>query len=259
MSKDDITELLTIYRSHPCQTLPNAFWKTARVMENADLFKKYDFSGELESLAIRDNSRILSYRCAESGEEIYQHINFQEIQLALIHDCYKVIEKINFSHKTAFFRLIHNGKPPKCVCPEGFHYQFVNPDEDLPGVASFINRCYENISLNEKIVESWLDHPVYDPNLWVWIKETCTGRFAALGIAEIDHRVPEASLEWVQVHPDFQKRGLGKAVIGELLRRVSPRVDFTTVSGEVNNPSSPEILYRRTGFEGSDVWWLLKK
>ena len=174
-------------------------------------------------------------------------------------DSYSALHDTNFPLKTAFFRIIHQGKPPENVPPESFHYEIVNADKDLAQVASFINQCYENISVNEKIVESWLDHPVYDPNLWVWIKETCTGQFAALGIAEIDGRVPEASLEWIQVHQDFQKRGLGKAVIGELLRRVSPRVDFTTVSGEVNNPSNPEKLYRQMGFEGSDVWWFLKK
>lgn len=113
--------------------------------------------------------------------------------------------------------------------------------------------------MNEKIVKSWLKHPVFDPKLWVWIKESRTDQFAALGIAEIDHRVTEASLEWVQVHPDFHRRGLGRALVAELLRRVSPKVDFTTVSGEVNNPSSPEKLYRRMGFSGLDVWWFLKK
>jgi ribosomal protein S18 acetylase RimI-like enzyme len=179
--------------------------------------------------------------------------------MALVHDdCYQTLQNLNFSNKTAYFRIIHEGKPPKDVCEKGFQYQVVNPSEDLPRVASFINRCYENISVNERIVESWLDHPVYDPKLWVWIKESRTDQFAALGITEIDHRVPEASLEWVQVHPDFQRRGLGRAIVCELLRRVSPWVDFTTVSGELNNPSNPEKLYRQLGFKGSDVWWMLK-
>jgi len=259
MSKDDIVELLDIYRSNPCQVLPNAFWKTAKVMENANLILERNASGGLETLAIQENSRLLSYWCGESCEKISKEVNFQEIQLALVHGaCYTTLQNLNFLQKTAFFRIIHQGKPPKDIYPEGYHYHIVNPDKELPALTSFINKCYENINVNEKIVESWLDHPVYDPNLWLWIKETRTDQFAALGIAEINRRVPEASLEWIQVHPDHQRKGLGSAIVGELLRRVSPKVDFTTVSGEVNNPSSPEKLYRQMGFVGSDVWWLFK-
>ena len=260
MSKSDITVLLNIYIANPCQVLPNAFWKTARVMEHADLFIERNSNGELKSLAIHENSRLLAYWCTKSGEIFSQQLDFQKIQLALMHDdSYQRLQNLNFSNKTAYFRIIHDGKPPNDVCPEGFHYQVVNPGEDLPIVASFINRCYENISVNEKIVKSWLDHPVYDPKLWVWIKESSTDQFAALGIAEIDHQVPEASSEWIQVHPNFHRRGLGRALVAELLRRVSPMVDFTSVSGEMNNPSNPETLYRQMGFKGSDVWWLLKK
>ena len=35
--------------------------------------------------------------------------------------------------------------------------------------------------------------------------------------------------------------------------------DFTTVSGEVDNKTNPEKLYRRCGFEGDDIWYVLRK
>ncbi|MFA5524645.1 MAG: hypothetical protein WDA24_09850 [Tissierellales bacterium] len=35
--------------------------------------------------------------------------------------------------------------------------------------------------------------------------------------------------------------------------------EFTTVSGEVDNDTNPERLYRSCGFYGDDVWWLLRK
>jgi ribosomal protein S18 acetylase RimI-like enzyme len=259
MQKDNHELFLDFYRDQPCQFLPNAFWKTERLLNHSSLTVERNSNGGLSFLMIREDSRIFSCWCDKSKKtkpSIGDSIRFK---LALVHgDCLEVFKDLNFSQKTAFFRILHKGAPPDDSLPEDYYYERVDPSKDLALVSSFINQCYQNIKVNKKIVESWLDHPVYDPNLWVWIKETGSDQLAALGIAEIDHRVPEASLEWVQVHPDFQRRGLGSAIVGELLRRVSPRVDFTTVSGDVNNPSNPEILYREMGFTGSDVWWMLR-
>jgi ribosomal protein S18 acetylase RimI-like enzyme len=78
-----------------------------------------------------------------------------------------------------------------------------------------------------------------------------------LGIAEINRKVPEASLEWIQVLPNYRRLGIGTALVRELCMRVWPEVDFITVSGKVHSDSQPEKLYRCCGFTGSDVWWLL--
>ena len=113
------------------------------------------------------------------------------------------------------------------------------------------------MKVNPTIVREWLAHPVYAPDLWVWIVEAESERKVSLGIAEFDPQVPEASLEWIQVLPEYQNRGLGTAIVAELLQRVEGKVRFTTVSGEVDNPKEPERFYRKCGFTGSDVWWLL--
>jgi hypothetical protein len=39
--------------------------------------------------------------------------------------------------------------------------------------------------------------------------------------------------------------------------RVNARL--ITVSGEVDNPTAPERLYRRCGFSGSDIWWAMRR
>jgi hypothetical protein len=44
-----------------------------------------------------------------------------------------------------------------------------------------------------------------------------------------------------------------------LLSRLEQRAAFTTVAGIVGDRSNPEGLYRRCGFTGNDVWWLLSK
>ena len=48
-------------------------------------------------------------------------------------------------------------------------------------------------------------------------------------------------------------------LVNELLLRMKPMARFATVSGQVNNLSSPEKLYRKCGFVGNDVWHILKK
>ncbi|MCJ7659302.1 MAG: GNAT family N-acetyltransferase [Anaerolineales bacterium] len=62
-----------------------------------------------------------------------------------------------------------------------------------------------------------------------------------------------------QVLPTHRGRGLATALVLELLTRVQKRSAFTTVSGSVNNDTSPERLYRRCGFTGEDVWWVLRR
>ena len=62
-----------------------------------------------------------------------------------------------------------------------------------------------------------------------------------------------------QVLPTHLGRGLATALGLELLTRVQTRSSSTTVSGRVNNNTSPERLYRRCGFTGEDVWWVLRR
>ena len=154
---------------------------------------------------------------------------------------------------------MHEGTPPETTCPPQFHYANADPIAEADTIAALIRACYPGSRMTAEEVQSWVSHPVYDPALWVWVREVATGQPVGLGIAEVDPNVPEASLEWIQVHPDAQGKGLGKAIVAELLRRVAGRVAFTTVSGQVDNLTRPERLYRRCGFTGSDIWWLLIK
>ena len=114
--------------------------------------------------------------------------------------------------------------------------------------------CYPSISPDASEVRAWTAHPVFDPGLWIWIIDVAADRPAALGIAEFDPAVSEGSLEWIQVLPRYRGRGLGSALVSELLARLAGRADFTTVSGRIENETHPERLYRRCGFTGDDIW-----
>lgn len=86
-----------------------------------------------------------------------------------------------------------------------------------------------------------------------------TDEVVATGIAELDKEVGEGVLEWIQVSEQYRGYGLGKYVVLELLWRMKENATFATVSGQCNNPTNPEALYRKCGFTGSDVWHVLRK
>ncbi len=122
-----------------------------------------------------------------------------------------------------------------------------------------INGCYADIGISESELQGYTQRKVYCQNLWLAVCDKATGKIVATGIAELDREIHEGVLEWIQVSPGYRGRGLGKFLVLELLRRMKPIADFVTVSGQCNNPTSPEQLYRKCGFEGTDVWHILTK
>jgi ribosomal protein S18 acetylase RimI-like enzyme len=123
-------------------------------------------------------------------------------------------------------------------------------------VSQLIGQCYQDLQPTVESVMSWVKHPTFDPALWVWVIDNSKEIPIGLGIAEIDNNVLEGSLEWIQILPNYRGMGIGKCIVQELLSRLEKRVNFTTVSGEVNNSTNPETLYRSCRFKGSDIWWM---
>jgi len=251
-------QLLQIYREDPCRTLPNAFWKTASQMENSRLSIRRDDSGNLSALALWQEAQLMAFWTGDPGKHPLTPRQVSKVPFALVHETtLPIFEPRQFSRQEAYFRLRHQGAVPEKKCPTGFVYQDVNTETEIDTVASFIQACYQDMAVDSKTVRGWLNRPVFAPDLWVWVTDENTGQPAGLGIAELDWHVPEASLEWIQVLPRYQKQGLGTAIVSELLRRIPEEAGFTTVAGRAGSAEQPEKLYRGCGFSGSDVWWLL--
>ena len=155
-----------------------------------------------------------------------------------------------------YFRLYHDLQGLRAtILPNGFQRCDAAPAE----YAAHINQCYPGMFMTASEIESYFHHRVYDPELWVAIRNDRSGKIAATGIAEFDAEVGEGILEWVQVSPAYRGFGLGTYVVTELLHRIAGKAKFVTVSGKVNNPQKPESLYRKCGFQGNDVWHILRK
>jgi GNAT superfamily N-acetyltransferase len=180
----------------------------------------------------------------------------QRLDWALVHQDYlDSVPVQHFGVREPYFRLIFDGEP-HCMIPPGYVLQPADPNSQADQIASFINRCYVDKNLTAETVQGWTEHPVFDPRLWIWMVNR-DGTPAALGIGELDVTIGEGALEWVQVLPSQRRRGLGQAVAGTLLQRLQGRALFITVAGRANDVTRAEALYRRCGFRGDDVWWLL--
>lgn len=252
-------ELSLAYIENPCDVQATALWKTLRILNDF----KTDFEvkdSRVERLKIWNEDSIFLHWNRNSNEINIQKERLETLKFMLIHNRYlENIPKDIFTKRTSYFRLIHNGEVQEKETTNNFIITEVNIQTELEKVSKFICDCYENIKPNVDEVKKWTKHSVFDNNLWIWIIDKKNNKPAGLGIAEIDKNVSEGSLEWIQALPEYRGKGLGEIIVKELLNRLRDKVNFITVSGEIDNNSNPEKLYRKCGFIGNDIWWVLRK
>jgi GNAT superfamily N-acetyltransferase len=250
-----------VYGHAPCQVLPNALWKTRRALEREEFECSATLEhGQVTRLTAREASMLSVFWTQDRSVRVPE-VLLGGVRLALLHADYVGTGACSrFGAGEVYFRLIHrSGILPAASLPPGFVLAGVALPDEAAAVADLIGRCYADLKPSAQTVEGWMHHPTFSPDLWIWLLEASTGTPAALGIAELDGRIGEGSLEWVQVLPGYRGRGLGTSLVRELLLRLAEDAKFVTVSGQVDNVSHPEALYRRCGFEGEDLWWVLRR
>lgn len=150
-----------------------------------------------------------------------------------------------------YFRLRHDLRIPA----ESRDGRIVTAeDRDLERLVSIINASYPNIRVSREQLAAERKLRVFRPELWVMAVEN--GGELGSGIAAFDEETGEVSLEWIQVLPEHRGRGIGKAIVTELLRRAGALGDFATVSG---TGAETEAFYRSCGFTGADRWFVSQK
>ena len=155
----------------------------------------------------------------------------------------------------AYFRLSHNLKNIGHV--NLADNEIVSGVSDIDEFVRLINVSYSDLSVTKEQMESYRKTPVYCSDLWILLKEKNSDTVVAGGIADYDRETNELIFEWIQVLPDYRKKGYGQLVVKSLLLKMQDIADFATVSGKVNNPTNPQGLYRKCGFTGNDVWHIL--
>lgn len=175
--------------------------------------------------------------------------------MRIIHnDDFSALQYENYTDEL-YFRLFHsleNVKKPSL--PGG--YSLCNAG--INAYVQHINACYDDIGITESDLIEYTKRPLYVPAFWIAVKHLETGEIAATGIAELDQEIGEGVLEWIQVSKKYRKRGLATFLVQELLSRMKDSAKFATVSGKCKDSSCPEMLYRKCGFTGSDIWHILR-
>ena len=154
-----------------------------------------------------------------------------------------------------YFKLMHDLRQvPRAALPAGFRLV----SAELAEFARHINSCYETEGVTEAELLRCRQRPTFDPALWLAVADTGSGELAASAIGELDGRIGEGILEWIQVSPAYRRSGLGRFLVSELLQRMQGRAQFATVSGRVNNPDKPFALYTACGFQNPVIWHVIK-
>jgi ribosomal protein S18 acetylase RimI-like enzyme len=248
------------YVKDPCKVLPNTLWKTLDRLDNIECLCNKSGGRSIALEGWDKNGLHIFWNESRSIDNNYID-RIEESTFAIIHsDFFQKINREGFKTIKPYFRISTQcEKVSQYSLDERFSILNVNIETELGQVSELIGKCYKDIHPSVETVQQWTKDRAFDSNLWIWIVDKSTNTPVGLGIAELDRSVPEGSLEWVQVLPEYQGNGLGKVMVLELLSRLSGNVEFVTVSGEVNNITNPERLYRSCGFKGDDVWWLLRK
>ena len=177
--------------------------------------------------------------------------------MRIVHDRDYCVNSCAEYADTRYFRLSHSLKTVNV--PQLSDYALKTVElSDFPTLVAVINRSYTDLQVDRTQLLRYTKTSVYAPHLWVLVQRKSTGECVGAGIADLDAELGELILEWIQVLPEYRRRGIGRAIVGELLARGKAEASFATVSGKCDDPTAPEALYRACGFTGNDVWHVLR-
>ena len=157
-----------------------------------------------------------------------------------------------------YFRLSHRLEQIASISLDDFYVKTATKDE-IPLFVDLINQSYIDLSVTYEQILGYTKAIVYDEELWIIVYEKNTMKPIGCGIAEFDKELKEGILEWIQVLPEYRGKKVGQLLVSEMLTRLQGKAEFVTVSGKVDNVTKPELLYRKCGFTGEDIWHILKK
>ena len=178
--------------------------------------------------------------------------------MRIVHDTDYIEEDYRDYHDEPYFRLYHALVGIQTITLDDISIVTAKQD-DIPLFVDVINQSYTDMSVTFEQLKGYTQTEVFCPELWIYAVDNVTSCIVGCGIADFDKEVHEGILEWIQVMPAYRGKGIGQLIVNELLKRMTGIADFATVSGKVNNPTSPEMLYRKCGFVGKDIWHILTK
>jgi mycothiol synthase len=146
------------------------------------------------------------------------------------------------------------GELPPVEMPEGYTVQGVHSVEDGRLFAAITHGAFrpdEEWDLYWGRYARYMASPIYDGECHLFVRSP-DGKGAARGAAACSIWYDEVNciglFEPVATHPDFQRRGLGKAVMAEGLRRLKAGGMRHAILGTDPSNEPAKALYRAMGF-----------
>lgn len=178
--------------------------------------------------------------------------------MCIVHDTEYVKDNYREYHDEPYFRLYHSLMDVQATTLDGISIVSAKHD-DIPLLVDVINQSYTDLSVTVEQINGYTKTEVYCPELWIVAIDNANSHVVGCGIADFDEKLQEGIIEWIQVLPAYRGKKIGQLIVNELLKRMTRIAEFATVSGKVDNITSPERLYRKCGFVGNDVWHVLTR
>jgi len=154
-----------------------------------------------------------------------------------------------------------DGLLPMASLPAGFQVRHVAGEADGQERARASHAAFGS----EKAFEAYwqrykrfMDSPAYIPELDL-VSVAPDGRFASFCTCWLDPVNRVGLFEPVGTHPDFQRLGLGKAVMLEGLLRMQASGMLTAIVGAESDNPAAQGLYRSIGFQAVNKLWTYRK
>ena len=170
------------------------------------------------------------------------------------------IERYGFVESRQFLFLTQNlNKTIDTPLLSGFTIRAVNAEREAQAGVDLHNRCFENTwNYHPLTIESYksrLQNPEYLPELDLVANDT-NNKFVSICYGAIDreHNICVGRQEgWIALlftHPDFQRRGLARAMLLNGMQRLKDlNIDIAKIGVDSENPFGARKLYESVGFK----------
>jgi GNAT superfamily N-acetyltransferase len=249
-------EVVELYVKNPCRVSSIAFWKIEKIFLDSETYRITD-NGHTYLYAIRNKSMEF-YWSDDQDHFILTQDQTQALDVLVLHeDFYKLIAenldgyKLRESHPLVYdftFNREFNLSEDFFVADFDF-----NKEQDFVVAAELLNRCYKNHNHDAEEIIGWCGELVFEESSWIWVKTRISNEVVGLGISTYQESIKETYLDWIQVLPKYQRKGIGTMLVGETINRAIGKSDIIRVTGMADG------FYRKCGFKGTESWRILTK
>jgi GNAT superfamily N-acetyltransferase len=156
------------------------------------------------------------------------------------------------------FRAVCGGDiPPAGELPAGYRFEDCEPTRDLPAAAQLMNTAYPSLPafMTPERLQGMIAQDYYFSSGWFFLTDR-QDRRVGLAISGYDREMDEGFIDWIELLPRQRRRGFGRLLITESLRRL-PESRWVTVAGSLDAPFVVGDLYQRCGFHQTAQWSIL--